>query len=173
MAKARTVGIDADGADRLDAIRFLILGAQREGARMMSTILREVGLNAAQEEVLEVVRRRGPLTLAELGRLLVCEAGSPSRLVDGLVQRGLIDRSRSGDDKRVVLLTLTPDGEQAVERAVQTGGLRDHIGDRLTSHELDELTALLTKLVADTPSGVAITGRFPAVRAAIRPTATH
>lgn len=62
--------------DRLDAVRYLILASEREGARMMSAALRQVGLNSAQREVLEVVRQHGPLTLAELGRLLVCEVAA-------------------------------------------------------------------------------------------------
>ena len=70
--------------DRLDALRYLILAAQREGARLMAARLRQVELNTAQEEVLEVIRRHRPLTLAELGRLLVCEVASPSRLVEVL-----------------------------------------------------------------------------------------
>lgn len=108
--------------DRLDALRYLILAAQREGARLMAARLRQVELNTAQEEVLEVIRRHGPLTLAELGRLLVCEVASPSRLVDGLVRRGYVDRRRVVGDKRVVMLTLTPAGEQAVEATLRIGG---------------------------------------------------
>jgi DNA-binding MarR family transcriptional regulator len=107
--------------DRLDAARYLILAAEREGARMMSAALRQVGLNSAQREVLEVTRQHGPLTLAELGRLLVCEVGSPSRLVDGLVRRGLIDRRRGSGDKRVVMLSLTPAGQQTLDVASLSG----------------------------------------------------
>jgi DNA-binding MarR family transcriptional regulator len=152
--------------DRLDALRYLVLAAQREGARLMAARLRQVELNTAQEEVLEVIRRHGPLTLAELGRLLVCEAASPSRLVDGLVRRGYVDRRRGVGDKRVVMLTLTPAGEQAVEATLRIGGVRAQIAERLTTEQIEQMTALLARLVADTPSGVAVAARFPAVRTA-------
>jgi DNA-binding MarR family transcriptional regulator len=152
--------------DRLDALRYLILAAQREGARLMAARLRQVELNTAQEEVLEVIRRHGPLTLAELGRLLVCEAVSPSRLVDGLVRRGYVDRRRGVGDKRVVILTLTRAGEQAVEATLRIGGVRAHIAERLTTEQIEQTTGLLARLVADTPSGVAVATRFPAIRAA-------
>jgi DNA-binding MarR family transcriptional regulator len=156
--------------DRLDAARYLILAAEREGARMMSAALRQVGLNSAQREVLEVTRQHGPLTLAELGRLLVCEVGSPSRLVDGLVRRGLIDRRRGSADKRVVMLSLTPAGEQALDVALPISGLRTHITARLTTEQIDQLTGLLARLVADTPSGVAVAARFPAIWSIRAPT---
>jgi DNA-binding MarR family transcriptional regulator len=151
--------------DRLDALRYLILAAQREGARLMAARLRQVELNTAQEEVLEVISRHGPLTLAELGRLLVCEAASPSRLVDGLVRRGYVDRRRGVGDKRVVMLTLTPAGEQAVEATLRIG-VRAHIAERLTTQQIEQTTDLLARLVADTPSGVAVATRFPAIRTA-------
>jgi DNA-binding MarR family transcriptional regulator len=162
MSEAPHADFSPADIDRLDAVRYLILAAEREGARMMSAALRQVGLNSAQREVLEVVRQHGPLTLAELGRLLVCEVASPSRLVDGLVRRGLIDRRRGSGDKRVVMLDLTPAGERVLEAAFPISGLRTHISARLTAEQIDHLTALLAQLVADTPSGVAVAARFPA-----------
>jgi DNA-binding MarR family transcriptional regulator len=164
-ARSDAPGADFSPADidRLDAVRYLILAAEREGARMMSAALRQVGVNSAQREVLEVVRQHGPLTLAELGRLLVCEVASPSRLVDGLVRRGLIDRRRGSGDKRVVMLSLTPAGQQALDVAFPISGLRTHMTARLTTEQIDQLTALLARLVADTPSGVAVAARFPTI----------
>ena len=168
--KTHTAASDASGTDfspadiaRLDALRYLLLAAEREGARMMSAALRQVGVNSAQREVLEVVRQRGPLTLAELGRLLVCEAASPSRLVDGLVRRGLIDRRRDSGDKRVVMLSITPAGQQALDVAFPISGLRARIAARLSTEQIDQLTGLLARLVADTPSGNAVAARFPAI----------
>jgi len=161
---------DASGPDfsptdiaRLDALRYLLLAAEREGARMMSATLRQVGVNSSQREVLEVVRQQGPLTLAELGRLLVCEVASPSRLVDGLVQRGLIDRRRGSADKRVVMLSITPAGQQALDVAFPISGLRARIAARLSTEQIDQLTGLLARLLADTPSGIAVAARFPAI----------
>jgi DNA-binding MarR family transcriptional regulator len=155
--------------ERLDTVRFLVLAAEREGKRMMAASLRHVGLTPAQSEVLEVVRQRGPLTLAELGRLVVCETGSPSRLVDTLVRRGLLNREPAPGDKRVVMLSLTPAGQTTVEKAVKVGGvhdLRDFIAQRLTSDDVDDLVRLLSRLVADTSCGNAVASRFAAVRAA-------
>ena len=150
--------------DRLDTVRFLLVAAEREGKRMRAASLRHVGLTPAQSEVLEVVRQRGPLTLAELGRLVVSETGSPSRLVDTLVQRGFLNREPTPGDKRAVMLSLTSAGQATVEKAVEVCAVRDYIAHRLTSDEADDLVRLLAKLVADTPGGCAVASRFPAVR---------
>jgi DNA-binding MarR family transcriptional regulator len=160
-AVSRASASPQDGAADLDRIRYSILGAQREGSRMMAASLRETGLTPAQAEVLEVVERHGPLTLAQLGKLLICETGSPSRLVDTLVQRGYICRERGERDRRIVTLTLTREGDQIVERAVRIGGLRDHIAAHLTPREISQLTSLLRKLLSDTPTGNALALRFP------------
>src|SRR4051812_45916518 len=94
--------------DSAEELRYLILGAQREGARALGELLRPAGLTAAQGEVLAVLRDAGGgLTVRELGDRLVCEAGSPSRLVASLVDAGLLERGERSGDRRAVELTLT------------------------------------------------------------------
>jgi DNA-binding MarR family transcriptional regulator len=148
-------------ATAVDEVRYLVLAAQREGSRMLAESLRALNLTPAQAEVLEVVRDRGPLTLAELGRLLVCEAGSPSRLVDALVRRDLVARAPGVHDRRVVTLTLTESGRAAVTAAAGIETIRAHITERLTAPELDRLAALLRRLVAGSPAGSALAARYP------------
>jgi DNA-binding MarR family transcriptional regulator len=93
-------------------LRYLILGAQREGNRKLASRLAAEGLTPAQAEVISVLELCGSLTLAELGRRLVCETGSPSRLVDALVRAGHVDRVQSAADRRRVELTLTAAGRE-------------------------------------------------------------
>src|SRR4051795_75888 len=76
----------------IEELRYLVLGAQREGARVLAELLRPIGLTAAQAEVLAVLRdAAGPLTVREIGERLVCETGSPSRLVATVVSSGLAE----------------------------------------------------------------------------------
>jgi DNA-binding MarR family transcriptional regulator len=148
-------------ASRLSEFRHLILAAQREGNRMLGDGLRHVALTPAQAEVLEVLSRGAPLTLAELGRLLVCETGSPSRLVDALVSRGLVSRETAGRDRRAVALRLTSEGQQALIGAgAAVRRLDEFIGERLTSDEVAELVHLLRRLMRDTAGGRALALRF-------------
>ena len=79
--------------ERADELRYLILAAQREGSRLFSEQIRPLGLTPSQAEVLSVLYEVQPLSLIELGSRLVCETGSPSRLVDGLVKAGLVAKS--------------------------------------------------------------------------------
>ncbi len=82
--------------DRVEELRYLVLAAQREGSRGLADALRPLGVTPAQAEVLTVLRSAGrPLSVRELGELLVCETGSPSRLTRSVVAAGLV---RSGTD---------------------------------------------------------------------------
>ena len=142
-------------------IRHLILAAQRHGSRMMAGHLRAASLTPAQAEVLQVLASHEPLMLVELGRLMISETGSPSRLVDTLVTRGLVTREPGRDDKRVVRLRLTPAGRQTLaDGRAQTAAIDDLIAARLTPDEMADIARLLRKLLRDTPGGRAIEKRY-------------
>ncbi len=57
-------------------------------------------------------------TATELTDVLPADASRISRLVDGLVSRGLLRRRRRTDDRRVVRLLLTDAGSSAVREVV-------------------------------------------------------
>ena len=65
----------------IEQLRYLLLAAQREGNRFLADALEPLGLTPSQAEALRVLQDWQPLALVELGGLLVCEQGSPSRLV--------------------------------------------------------------------------------------------
>ncbi len=56
----------------------------------------------------------GRATVAELSRMLQVDAGAMTRLLDRLEKKGLCKRVRSTEDRRVVQVELTPDGEAAI-----------------------------------------------------------
>src|ERR1041385_7542608 len=147
--------------EAVDELRYLILAAQREGSRHLAAGLREAGLTPAQAEVLDVLRDQAPMTLAELGRRLVCETGSPSRLVDTLVRRGLVTRGPDPDDRRVVALALSPAGHTAAGASAGAEICRATIASRLTRDDGQRLADLLRRLVAGPPGGDAVAARFP------------
>ncbi|MFJ4185309.1 MarR family winged helix-turn-helix transcriptional regulator [Kitasatospora sp. NPDC089509] len=148
--------------DHPDELRYLLLAAQREGSRRLGDALRHLGLTPAQAEVLDVLVGHQPVTLAELGRLLVCEQGSPSRLVDSLVQRDLVSRAPHGQDRRAVLLELTDEGRDlAGSLGEATGRLTAEMGGRLTAAETETLVGLLRTLLDGTDAARAIGSRFP------------
>ena len=88
------------------------------------------------------------LALKDLGELLIAEAGHPSRLVDRLVEAGLVGRRAAEDDRRRVELSLTAGGRKLAKRVLaareQVLDLgRAIVGDRDLGPALDLLRDLL------------------------------
>lgn len=69
-----------------------------------------MGITPNQGEVLVILGSCAPLSLKELGNLLICEEKSPSRLVQSLIKKGLVAKERSTSDGRSFLLSLTAAG---------------------------------------------------------------
>ena len=67
-------------------------------------------------ELLRFCRDRGECTATQMTGVLPTDPSRISRLVHRLVQMGLVGRRRLTDDRRVVMLTLTPEGEELVQR---------------------------------------------------------
>jgi MarR family transcriptional regulator, organic hydroperoxide resistance regulator len=145
----------------LEELRFLVLGAQREGSRALTELLAPIGLTAAQAEVLAVLLdERRPLSVREIGERLVCEGGSPSRLVATVVDRGLAERTRSASDGRAVELTLTAEGRAAAARVAEAERrLYEWLSGALTDADVKALIRGLRKLVDGRPPGDAIARR--------------
>ncbi len=141
-------------------LRYLILAAQRTGGRLIAGVLKPLGLTAAQAEVLQVLVEFGPLSLNALGRLLVCESGSPSRLVAGLVDRGLVTRASDQADGRAVELSISPEGLALVSqtRAIEPI-MEARVGGVLSPQEIEAANLILRKMVAGSPAGDAVARR--------------
>lgn len=145
----------------VEELRYLVLGAQREGARALAELLRPAGLTAAQAEVIAVVRDAdGPLTVREIGERLVCETGSPSRLVASVVDAGLLERGERAGDRRAVEHSLTAEGRRAARQVTEAErrlyeGLAATLGER----DVAAVVRGLRKLVDGGPAGAAIARR--------------
>lgn len=153
--------------ERAEEIRYLFLAVQREGNRFFAERLSELALTPSQAEVLRVLQDYQPLSLVGLGELLVCETGSPSRLVNGLVEAGLVERTTSPTDRRMVTLTLTDKGQAMAARVrgieAEMEALIHQILETATS-SVPEMMELLWKFVEGRPAGEALarrTGRQP------------
>ncbi|WP_030773446.1 MarR family winged helix-turn-helix transcriptional regulator [Streptomyces sp. NRRL F-2664] len=72
-------------------------------------------VSSAQARVLFLVDGNDRLNLRELGRLLEAAPPSVSRLCDRLQAVGFLERHPGADDRREVLLTLSPAGRAYLE----------------------------------------------------------
>jgi MarR family transcriptional regulator, organic hydroperoxide resistance regulator len=159
----------AERMDPAEELRYLVLAAQRDGNRALAALLRPLGLTPAQAEVINVLARSGrALTVREVGDRLVCEPGSPSRLVSSLAAAGLVTRTVDPCDARAWTLELSEHGRQAAEdvRAVEAS-FHDELRAGLTSRrDTEAALRVLRRLAPDGASAAALARRLDAEAAA-------
>jgi DNA-binding MarR family transcriptional regulator len=118
----------------------LVLAYDSEFARAAST----VGLSGAQACALGWTETQ--MSMSALARVLVCDASNVSQIVARLEDRGLVERTVDGRDRRVKLVRITPAGRRTYRRVrARFGYARDALA-QLGPDERRELHRLLEKM---------------------------
>jgi len=73
------------------------------------------GLTLTEFAVLEALLHKGPLPMGVIGEKILLTSGSTTYVIDKLEQRGLLQRRRCTDDRRVLHVDLTDDGRALIE----------------------------------------------------------
>jgi DNA-binding MarR family transcriptional regulator len=84
--------------------------------RRISQEDRQSGLSGARLSALSVVVYGGAVTVGELARKERVAAPTISRIVEALVQDGLLARESRAGDRRIVQLTATAQGRKVMEQ---------------------------------------------------------
>lgn len=125
------------------------LALQRTAGLLMQGFARQIRihkLTPAQYNVLRILRGARPaaLTCSLIGTRLVTPGPDVTRLVDRLVQRGLVERYRHARDRRVVQVSITEVGLEILSGLDQP--VAEWIGGLLGPLEEAELGNLITVL---------------------------
>jgi DNA-binding MarR family transcriptional regulator len=153
--------MQGDGVRPAEELRYAILALQREGNRVLAAALGPIGVTPSQAEVIRVLDQSGPLTLAGLGDLLLCETGTgPSRLVDRLVVQRYVVRTQDPSDRRAVRLTLSAAGRELSARIALVEDELYATMDALTAgYPVDSTLVLMRGMLAAFPSGAVLDRR--------------
>jgi DNA-binding MarR family transcriptional regulator len=73
-------------------------------------------LSRTETTLLSFLAERGPVTMSEISSLLGLALSSTTGLIDRMVERRLVERSRPDSDRRTVRVVLTTRGKRALER---------------------------------------------------------
>ena len=82
----------------------------------LDDIVRPLGLTALQYTALTVLERHTDMSSAQLARSSFVTAQSMADMIAGLESRGLIERHRDRDDRRRLVVALTPAGRAFLDR---------------------------------------------------------
>lgn len=91
------------------------------------------------------------LRMSDLADRLLLSRSGATRLVDRLVADGLVERVTCESDRRGQWAQLTDAGMQRLRAATPTHlrGVAEHFVDRLDADELDELSRMLERILAE------------------------
>jgi MarR family transcriptional regulator, organic hydroperoxide resistance regulator len=140
--------------DPLFEFALSVKAVQRELEHWINEAMRPLGITAAQADALVVIGSAEPISLKDLGDLLIAEAGHPSRLVERLVEAGLVARRPAAADRRRVELSLTARGRRLARRVEAARAQVMQLGrETLAGRDLEPALSLLRELLAGTPYG--------------------
>ena len=144
----------------LDDERITTFGRLVETHAKLSHVLEremeaEVGLPLIWYGVMLHVGR-SPGQVRPIGELINATAftsGGVTRLVDRMEAAGLVERRACPSDRRVQWVGLTEKGHDVLERAtaVHLEGIQEHLIDALREDEVENLNAILAKVLAHEP----------------------
>jgi DNA-binding MarR family transcriptional regulator len=104
-------------------------------------------LSLAQYQLLEALHGATDLPVSDLAASAGIAPPTATRMLDGLVRDGIVERTPAEHDRRVVLVSLTAAGREAVHAAAErVAAARARVRDQLTPAEQEQAAALLRRL---------------------------
>lgn len=95
---------------------FPLYAAARNVVNLYTPLLKPFGLTYTQYIVFLVLWEQDSITVGALGEKLMLDNGTLSPLLKKMQQSGYVERTRSSEDERVVVITLTQQGRALQEQ---------------------------------------------------------
>ena len=139
--------------DRYDTLKlenqlcFPLYAASREVIKRYHPYLTELGLTYTQYIAMMVFWADRKISVKELGQKLFLDSGTLTPVLKSLEEKGYVNRRRSSEDERVLIVEITEVGEALKEQAVS---IPEKIAGcvRLDTEEAVQLHRLLYKVLA-------------------------
>jgi MarR family transcriptional regulator, 2-MHQ and catechol-resistance regulon repressor len=109
--------------------------------------VRQFDLTPAQFDVIATLGNTNGLCMGELGEKTLITKGTLTGVIDRLIQKQLVCRETLLENRRSVLVQLTPEGQEVFDRVfpAHIAHLKERF-DKLDASELELLTVLLGRL---------------------------
>lgn len=98
-------------------ICFKIYTAEREITKLYRDLLQEMNVTYPQYLVLLLLWEKHSLLVKELGKRLFLDSGTLTPMLKRMEKNGLVERKRSAEDERSVVISLTEKGDALKEKA--------------------------------------------------------
>jgi DNA-binding MarR family transcriptional regulator len=126
---------------------FLLALLGQDAMRRLRDALTTHDLKPRQFQILDLLADRGPIGQRELGETMAIDHSILVTMLNPLEADGLIERKRSGTDRRRHDVTVTPAGKRRLANAAQAQReAEDALFAGLTEQQRDQLRELLLAL---------------------------
>lgn len=135
-----------------ESLPLKLLRAREATMNFFRPVLQEISLTEQQWRIIRVLAQHGELESKQLADLCCILSPSLTGIINRLEQQDYIQRRRSPEDQRRVLLSLTAKAQTMFEQV--TPLLEDRyreITEQFTQENLDQLSQLLNKLTQIKP----------------------
>ncbi len=104
-------------------------------------------LTIAEANAIYVIGPHEPKTMKQIAEALGVAVSTPTRTIDRLVEKGLVNRNVGKKDRRKLLIQLTPEGKDLLERMDEEGMLMARkMFENLQDEEIESLKRILLKI---------------------------
>lgn len=129
------------------SLPIALLRAREAVMGPMRAILADSGLNEQKWRVLRVLREQGPMELTPLAEEACLLLPSLTRMVPPMEADGLVSRQTPPEDRRKVVLAITPKGDELVRsHLAEVQAVIDEIEARFGHARLELLLDLLDEV---------------------------
>lgn len=133
-----------------DNIGFLLKRCGTQLSLSVDRALAEFDMTHAQLGIFLRLLNGTANTASDLARELMTDTGAMTRMLDRLEDKAFIERSRGGEDRRVVQVKLTPKGEALADQMTQaTIGCLNHYMRGFSAAEVMQFTDFLRRMIAN------------------------
>lgn len=131
-----------------DCIFFHIAKANQVATRFWGKWIAEWGVTPVQGLVLNFLHDNDRITSGDLGRRAMLDSATLTGVLDRLENAGFIARQAHPDDRRAVLVCLTPEGRRLASRlyACMQDANAAFLAEHLSKEERKVLKMLLAKV---------------------------
>lgn len=115
-------------ADKYDCLKlsnqlcFPLYACSKEVVRRYKPFLDEIDLTYTQYITMMVMWEQKEIGVKALGEYLYLDSGTLTPVLKKLEEKGYVNRARSKDDERNLIVTITEKGEALKEKAVEIPG---------------------------------------------------
>jgi DNA-binding MarR family transcriptional regulator len=149
----RNKGISSETSEDIHTIRtkeivYAIRRLMQAGEHYTKELNKVYNVSAAQINCLIALYENGPLSPSQIARHVMVNSSTITGIIDRLEKKGLVQRLRVSQDRRVITVELTRNGKILAENAPPP--IQHKIIDglkKLSPNEIDDISLTLKRLI--------------------------